>query len=535
MTPMHSNRAAQPYRLHFPPMSTPPLAPDENSLPAPPAESARTNFASEDRLSALLDAAVDPIVLIDSAGRILRFSRAAERLFGYGSDEVLGRNVKLLMPQAYAQDHDQYIHRYQQTGTPRIIGIGREVTAQRKDGSTFPIDLSVGEFRSGAEQGFVGILRDISERKRQEQELLRSTAELRLIFDNAPTAMSITDIRGHILDANHACQVLLGYQRDDLLQRRYTDLTVDEDRAALVADFLSLNAVDDSFSREVRFRTPDGGVLYALLYAGVVCDIEQRSLLMIVGLIDRSALFAATREADELRDRLVHAGRLGMLGVMVSGIAHEVNQPLTAIANYANAGRRLLQNGLTDAAELVSILDKIGSQADRAGQVIRSLRSLTRKREQLRERLDCNALIEDVSRLMELDLRANGLRLQLKLSPALPPVHGDAVQIQQVVLNLIRNAAEAMQERRGDEFVRVTSSARARAVVEICVSDSGPGLSVEVEDRLFEPFLTTKPEGMGLGLSICKSIVSAHGGELLYRRGERGGAEFVLRLPTATE
>jgi len=312
--------------------------------------------------------------------------------------------VSMLMPEPYRSQHDGYIHRYASTGERRIIGLGREVEAQRKDGSTFPIELSVGEFRTGGDHGFVGIIRDLTERKAQ------------------------------------------------------------------------------------------------------------------------------TREAEDLRARLTHVGRLGTLGEMVSGIAHEVNQPLTAISNYASACRRLVQAGAVDGDELAQALEKIGAQAERAGQVIRGLRALVRRRDEQREPLDLNRLIRDVVKLVEFEVRQAGYRLELDLAEPLPEVAGDAVQIQQVVLNLIRNGLDAMLEQaRGDTLRVETLVDHGR--VEIRVTDSGPGLPPQAQERLFEPFFTTKPHGIGLGLSICKSIVNAHRGELTGEAAPAGGARFRVRLP----
>ncbi len=360
---------------------------------------------AESRFNALLDAAVDAIVLIDPRGHITRFNLAAERAFGYDAAEVTGRNVSMLMPEPYRSQHDGYIHRYETTGERRIIGIGREVEARRKDGTTFPIDLSVGEFRTElGEHGFVGIIRDLTERKAQ------------------------------------------------------------------------------------------------------------------------------TREAEGLRARLTHAARLGTLSEMVSGIAHEVNQPLTAISNYASACRRLVQGGTISGEELAGTLDKIGAQAERAGQVIRGLRALIRRREEVREPLDINRLIRDVIKLVEFDVRQAGYRLALDLAEPLPATVGDAVQIQQVVLNLIRNGLDAMLERASGDTIRI-ETAVTDGKVEIGVTDSGPGLLPAAQERLFEPFFTTKPQGIGLGLSICKSIISAHGGELTGEPAPAGGSRFRVRLP----
>jgi two-component system, LuxR family, sensor kinase FixL len=365
--------------------------------------------AAEDQLSALLNAAVDAMVLIDDRGIVTRFNRAAERVFGYAAGEVVGRNVSQLMPQPYRREHDGYLERYQHTGEARIIGIGREVVAQRKDGSTFPIDLAVGEFVTAAGRCYVGILRDISERKRQEEQ------------------------------------------------------------------------------------------------------------------------------AEDLRARLAHVSRIGTLGEMVSGIAHEVNQPLTAIANYASACRRMMLAGQTNPGEMLSILEKIAVQAERAGQVIRGLRALAKRGDNRRQLLDCNQLVREVLRIVEFEVRGADVALDVRLAPSLTPVLADGVQIQQVVLNLIRNAMEAMGEAGSGRAVVVETGQTEPEWVTIRVSDRGPGLSAEVARRLFEPFFTTKKHGMGLGLSICQSIATAHGGELRYSQNEWGGATFALQLPAIAD
>ena len=375
-----------------------------------PLKPATNRTVAETRLGALLDAAVDAIILIDTQGLIRRFNLAAEQMFGYAEAEVLGHNVSTLMPEPYRSHHDAYIARYASTGERRIIGIGREVEGRRKDGTIFPIDLSVGEFMTTGElmpegrHGFVGIIRDLTERKAQ------------------------------------------------------------------------------------------------------------------------------AREAEGLRARLTHVGRLGTLGEMVSGIAHEVNQPLTAISNYASACRRMVQAGTIGGDELATTLDKIGAQAERAGQVIRGLRALVRRRDEAREPLDVNRLIRDVIKLLDFEVRQAGYHLDLELAEPLPATMGDAVQIQQVVLNLVRNGLDAMLEQARGDTLRIQTGVND-GKIEIVVTDSGPGLPPRAQERLFEPFFTTKPLGIGLGLSICKSIITAHRGELTGETAPAGGARFRVRLP----
>ena len=442
----------------------------------------------------------------------------------------------MLMPEPFHSEHDGYLARYQTTGERRIIGIGRSVIACRRDKSTFPIELSVGEFVADGELGYVGILRDISERQIQESRLRHKAEQLRLLLEHAPTPVIVIDPSGRIRDANVACLTLLGYEQRDLEEMRLSELIETEDRADVLDDFRHVGEGTDTRQREVRVRHRSGHSVPVLLYVGCGRNHDGRPMMFIAELIDRSALQQATYEADRLRDRLAHAARLGMLGEMVSGIAHEVNQPLASITNYANACRRMLSSGQANPGELLEVLGKISRQAERAGQVIRGLRSLVNKRDSERPTpLELNRVVEDVVGLAEIDMRGSAQRLELQLAHELPRVLGNAVQIQQVVMNLVRNAAEAMREPDREGTVTVTTTPAAEGFIEIRVADEGPGVDPAIEPRLFDPFLTTKPQGMGLGLSICKSITQAHGGDLVYRRSAKGGAEFTVRLPIMIE
>jgi len=359
---------------------------------------------AEARFAALLDAAVDAILVISDSGRIETFNRAAEALFGYSADEIRGKNVSVLMPEPYRSEHDGYIKRYLETGEKKIIGIGREASARQKNGDFFPIDLSVGEIRHAGERRFVGIIRDISERK-----------------ENA---------------------------------------------------------------RMIR----------------------------------------------QQQERLEHVMRLGTLGEMAAGIAHEINQPLTAISTYAQAAKRLINSGQLDDERLLEILDKTGTQAERAGQVIRRIRNLARKRPAKRERHDIHTVVEEVIHLAEVDTHLHNVSLEQHLPGSLPLAWIDPVQIQQVVLNLIRNAIETSP---GANHVVVSAYKRNKEEVVIDVSDDGPGIQPDLLSEIFNPFFTTKEQGTGMGLSISRSIVTSHGGRLEARNNETGGATFSVVLPTA--
>jgi len=367
--------------------------------------------AREAHLQSILDTVPDAMIVIDRAGTITSFSTAAARLFGYSAAEVVGKNVKILMPTSYSQAHDGYISRYLETGERRIIGIGRVVVGERRDGSTFPMELSVGEVETGGVQFFTGFVRDLSERQ---------VAEARL---------------------------------------------------------------------------------------------------------------------QELQSELVHISRLTAMGEMASTLAHELNQPLTAIANYLKGSRRLLEDSADPAAgQLRGAMDKATEQALRAGQIIRRLRDFVSRGETERRVENLSKLIEEASALALVGAKEHGIRVTFRLGPRGDMVLADRVQIQQVLLNLMRNAVEAMVAADKRELT-VSSRTLDDDFVEISVADTGPGIAPEIAAQLFQPFVTTKAEGMGVGLSISKTIVENHGGRMWAELDDRAGAvfRFTLRSVRAEE
>lgn len=373
------------------------------------AESAESASTREAHVKSILDSIPEAMIVIDERGLIQSFSQTAERLFGYAGSEVLGKNLKMLMPSPYRENHNGYINRYIRTGERRIIGIGRVVVGERKDGSTFPMELAVGEMHVRNERLFSGFIRDLTERQETEARL------------------------------------------------------------------------------------------------------------------------------QELKAELVHMSRLTAMGEMASALAHELNQPLSAITNYMKGSRRLLQDS-SDAHTTVlrDAVEKAAEQALRAGQIIRRLRDFVARGESERRVEDVKKLIEEASALALVGAKDRGIRVQFQFDTDINFVLADKVQIQQVLLNLIRNAMEAMESSERRELAIVTAPASA-ALVEISVADSGAGIAQEIHAQLFQPFVTTKPQGMGVGLSISRTIVESHGGSIAQRPNPGGGTVFCFTLPVVTK
>ena len=486
---------------------------------------------------AILDAAVDAIVVVDHRGTIQEFSKAAQKTFGYEREEVLGRNVRELMPEPFRSEHDGYLDRYMRTGEARIIGIGREVVARRKDGSVFPCDLAVGRVQGMEPPRFIGFIRDITTRKSDQEQLLRSEAELRL-------AQELANLGNYVIhpdagdDDYFSPQLrrILGVSPDD--QHRVTREEFLErwvhpsDRQRVDSGFARMDAGAAPLDVEYQVVLPDGTAKH-LHHLGQAMFDDNGKLLKYVGTIhDITDRRRAEDETRVLQDRLTHFSRLSTMGEMAAGLAHEINQPLSAIATYARACQRLISLPEPELGDVVGALEQINAQALRAGEVIRRLRNFVKNREVKREPVDCARLLEELRTLAETDARAHNIRLRLDLQEPLPTVYADPIQLQQVILNLVRNAIDAMVDAPEDRReVVLTTLAAPDGEVEFTVADHGTGLAPEATEHLFNPFFTTKASGTGLGLAISRSIVRAHGGRLWHTANDDCGVRFHFTLP----
>jgi two-component system sensor kinase FixL len=363
----------------------------------------------EAHLNSIMQTIPDAMIVINDRGIIQSFSAAAERLFGYTSAEVVGHNVRKLMPNPYREQHDGYIGRYLSTGEKRIIGIGRIVDGERSDGSTFPMELSVGEVNSPGGRFFTGFIRDLSERQETEARL------------------------------------------------------------------------------------------------------------------------------QELQTELIHISRLSAMGEMASALAHELNQPLSAIANYMMGSRRLLENQQDENSRLVrDAMDKAAEQSLRAGQIIRRLRDFVARGESEKRVESLKKLIEEASALALVGTKEHGIRVSFRFNTSNDRVIADRVQVQQVILNLIRNAIEAMEGLPQRELV-VSTEDVDDTMIAVSIADTGAGLAAEIQSKLFEPFVSTKESGMGVGLSISRTIVEAHGGMISAQPNPGGGTVFRFTLRSVKE
>ena len=490
--------------------------------------------ASDAHARAVIDNAVDAIAIIDARGMILSFNRAASRMFGYDADEVIGRNVNMLMPEPHRALHDAYLQRYITTAEPRIIGIGRELDARCQDGTSVPIHLSVSEVVVQGQRTFTGVMRDISLERADKEEIRRQNERLSVTVRNAPMGIVTYRFGGMFTSTNKAFETMIGYTNDALAKMNFPALTHPDDRAELKR--LTDDAHEgrlDQFSMRLRLIRKSGVPVHVVTHNAITHDQHGDPDVVIVQVEDLTTEIAA-KEAERVhQDRLTHVARLTTLGEMTAGIAHEINQPLTAISMYAQSGVRMLDAGIPRPERLREALEKLSAQSLRAGAVIDRVQRLVRKQESSFETVRINDLIGDIQRLAESDARVNDMQIALDLEHDLVPVNADPIQVQQVLLNLIRNGIDAMKSIDCCYGSEVT--VRSRAVgddrIEVSVTDRGTGVADDLAERMFTPFTTTKANGMGMGLSICRSIIDAHGGLLSYRNNVDHGATFYFQLP----
>lgn len=358
-------------------------------------------------LHALIDTVPDAMVIADRHGTIQSFSRGAEEMFGYSEADVLGENVRLLMPSPDRDAHDTYMHNYIETGEAKIIGIGRVTTARHRDGSTFPIKLSIGDVNFRDQRGYVAYMRDLTESRETEREL------------------------------------------------------------------------------------------------------------------------------HTLQTEIAHVSRISSMGSLATSLAHELNQPLTAVANYAQFARDSLKDAAPETIALVhEALDECANEALRAGQIVHRLRDFIKSGDSQRHIVSLGRIIQEASALALMNGDGKGVDFETNLDRTVDQVIVDPVQIQQVVLNLIRNALEAMADA-SQKKLRVSTSKTTGGFAQVSILDSGPGLDQKIAERLFHPFNTTKSDGLGLGLSICHTIVQSHDGKIWAEPSDLGGTAFHFTVPIA--
>jgi two-component system sensor kinase FixL len=477
---------------------------------------AATATARAERLDAILNMTVDGIIVIDSRGRIEAFNRGAQELFGYPEDEVIGRNVSILMPSPHHEQHDAYLERYLRTGDARVIGIGREVTGRRRDGTIFPVQLSVGEMRIAGERKFTGMLRDLSRRVSLEGALGASEARWRAIVDSAVDGIIVIDAHGRIEAFNRAAERLFGYTADEVLGRNVDALMPSpyrEEHDSYLSRYLATGRAKIIGSgREVRGLRKDGTTFPLHLSVGeMTVQGEPKFTGILHDLTHRVAMEGQLREQ----------AALARLGEMAAVIAHEVKNPLAGIRGAMQVlGGRMAREGAN-----TPILTEIVARIDALDQMMKDLLLFARPPKPRRAPTDLVPLVKTTASLLSEDPALR--EVDVAVEGEAPPVSADPDMLRIVFQNLLINSAHAMK---GKGRIRVAIDA-ADTDCQVAFIDAGPGVPAEIRDKIFTPFFTTKSRGTGLGLPTVKRLVEAHSGRVVLECPDAGGTRVVIRLP----
>jgi PAS domain S-box-containing protein len=472
--------------------------------------------ARAEKLDAIINTTVDGIIVIDATGVVEEFNRGAERLFGFPAREVVGRNVSVLMPSPEHEDHDAYIQRYFATGDARIIGTGREVTGRRRDGSTFPLHLSVGEMEIGGERKFTGLLHDLTKRRQFEARWKASEALWRAVIDAAVDAIIVIDVHGRIEVFNPGAARLFGYSEEDVVGQNVNMLMPSpyrEEHDTYMARYLATGqAKIIGKGREVTARRKDGTTFPVHLSVAQITVAGERKFTGIL-----HDLTQRVRMEEQLREQAA----LAHLGEMAAVIAHEVKNPLAGIRGAIQV---LASRMAKDKAES-PIVPEIIARIDALDGMMKELLLFARTPRLKLMPTDVTRLVSSTADLLTRDPALQALEVQI--TGAAPAILGDPEMLKIVFQNLLLNGAHAMH---GRGRIQISVGA-ANAMSEVVIRDEGPGIPADVRDKIFTPFFTTKSRGSGLGLPTAKRIVDAHRGEIVIDCPPDGGTRVVVRLP----
>lgn len=472
-----------------------------------------------ERLSAIINTTVDGIIVIDSRGLIENFNPAAERLFGYSESEVVGRNINLLMPSPFHEEHDGYLARYQATGQAAIIGRGREVRGRRKDGTVFPLHLSVGEMWIEGQRKFTGVLHDLTDRVQIEDQLRASEARWRAVIDSAIDGIIVINARGGIEAFNPAAVRMFGYAEGEVLGRNVNMLMpapYHEQHDGYLAHYLATGAARIiGTGREVTGRRKDGTTFPLHLSVGetITQGGERRFTGILHDLTERVALESRLREQSAL----------AKLGEMAAVIAHEVRNPLAGIRGAVQVIGGRLPSDSTDAQMMKEIVTRI----DSLNGMMQDLLLFARPPKPKKSPTEIVGLVEITAALLKRDQDARGV--EIEIGGSAPPVSADPEMLKMVIQNVLINGAHAMRGR-GRIHVGVNTHGNW---CRIAIADSGPGIPAEIRDKIFIPFFTTKHRGTGLGLPTSKRFIEAHDGRLTVDCPVSGGTIVTIELPAA--
>jgi PAS domain S-box-containing protein len=489
--------------------------------------------ASEARKAAILKSALDGIITLDHLGEITAFNPAAERIFGYREAEVLGRPLDaVILPRPLRERGGRRPPGDLAASVAHLIGKRVELVAARKDGREFPAELALTRTTAEGRAFFCAHLRDISDRKKAEDEFRRHEAQLAHGQSLSQTGSFSWKLDTDEITFSEELYRIFEFERGTpVTLERIAGQVEPDDQALLAATIAAARQADDVTNYEIRLRMSDGQIKQVQTVSRTLRDPDGRSEV-IGAVLDLTERKRSEDALSKVRTELAHITRAASLGALAASIAHEVNQPLSGILTNARTCLLMLDADPPNLDGARSTAERTIRDGNRASAVIQRLRALFARRPPGSDRFDLNEAAREVLALSASELQGRRVVLNTEFDESLPAVRGDRVQLQQVILNLVLNAADAMSGVRGrPRDLLVGTGTDPDGGVRLWVRDTGAGFAPEDADRLFDAFYTTKADGMGIGLSISRSVVQSHDGRLWATPNEGPGATFAIWLP----
>jgi PAS domain S-box-containing protein len=489
---------------------------------------------SEERFRSVVESAPNGVMMVDADGRIVLANPQVERIFGYRGEELRGRQVEMLLPLGDRERHHAYRREYTSESELRQMAGRRELYGLRKDGTEVPVEIGLNPIRTSEGRFVLATIVDATERKQAEKALrdgARSLAEAQQI---ARLGSWECDLVAQKVRLSDEARKIVGVEITQFSD--FIALAHPLDRSELTGALAQVGRDrEDSIDLEFRIEPPDGGERIVRVRGHAYFGLDGAPVRAVGTIQDVTQSRQAEEEARDLRMQLWHTDRIARSGMLTASLAHELNQPLTAILSNAQAALRFLARDEPDLAELREILGDIVRDDKRAAAVISGLRAMMRHRETERESVDMAAVLTEILGLLHSELIGAGIELSSHFEQGCRVV-ADRVQLQQVVLNLVMNAVEAMRDSKTAERRISVACQTADGAVRVRVQDTGPGIPPERRESVFDAFASTKLQGMGLGLAICRSLVESHGGRIWLEASDGGcGSTFNFEIPAAAD
>ena len=488
----------------------------------------------EINLRTLIDTTVDGIVTVDTRCRIRTFNHAAQKIFGYKTGEVVDRDVSLLLPGIHGDDQKSSVRRFLKAGDNRSSDSGQEVEGLCKDGTVLTLELSVAEYEDGGDVHYLLMIRDISERKRVAEDFRKEHQFNVQLVKTAPVIILTLDAEGRIIHFNNYLEELCQFRLEEVQGKDWFATFLPEDEREQIRQVFNKSVSGFRTHGNINSIISRSGKRFLIEWFDTELFDSEGKLIGILAIgMDITERRDAEKRIHNLQKEILLASRMSTIGELGTSLAHELNQPLTALANYVHACKRMLDDDSITAKEaLPGVMEKIINEADRAASIIIHLRNYFEYGTIEKHPEDINAIISDACELIAAEAEKRRVTVNRNLECNLPHVMVDRIQLQQVLSNLLNNSLQALEHQVKRE-ITINTVREQEDFVEINIQDSGPGVDPDLLSQRFKHVFSENKQGLGVGLSICQSIIDAHGGRLWQTMTPGGGATFHFTVPVA--